>query len=96
MECTISEFELGVMRARMLDAARQKAQRGNLRISVPFGYAWQRDVGLGLDLRMQEIVRQVFARFRECGSSRQVLLRMTSEGVHLPRPSDGKRVTALE
>ncbi len=98
MKGSISEFELGVMRARMLDAARQKAQRGDLRISVPFGYAWHRDVGLGLDpdLRMQEVVRLVFARFRECGSARQVLLRMTAEGVHFPRPSDGKRMTALE
>ena len=98
MKGSISEFELGVMRARMLDAARQKARRGDLRIAVPFGYTWHREVGLGLDpdLRMQEVVRLVFARFRECGSARQVLLRMKAEGVHFPRPSDGKRMTALE
>ncbi len=98
MKGSISEFELGVMRARMLDAAQQKARRGDLRIAVPFGYTWHREVGLGLDpdLRMQEVVRLVFARFRECGSARQVLLRMKAEGVHCPRPSDGKRMTALE
>ena len=98
MKGSISEFELGVMRARMLDAARQKAKRGDLRIAVPFGYTWHREVGLGLDpdLRMQEAVRLVFTRFRECGSARQVLLRMKAEGVHFPRPSDGKRMTALE
>ncbi len=98
MKGSISEFELGVMRARMLDAARQKARRGDLRIGVPFGYTWHRNIGLGLDpdLRMQEVVRLVFARFRECGSARQVLLRLTAEGVHFPRPSDGKRMTALE
>jgi hypothetical protein len=79
MKGSISEFELGTMRTRMLDAARQKARRGELRISVPFGYLWHREVGLGLDpdLRMQEVIRLVFARFRECGSARQVLLRMT-------------------
>lgn len=98
MKGSISEFELGVMRARMLDAARQKARRGDLRIAVPFGYTWHRDVGLSLDpdLRMQEVVRLVFARFRECGSARQVLLRMKAEGVHSPRLSNGKRMTALE
>ena len=98
MKGSISEFELGVMRARMLDAARQKARRGDLRIGVPFGYIWHRDVGLGLDpdLRMQEVIRLIFARFRECGSARQVLLRLTAEEVHFPRPSDGKRMTALE
>ena len=55
MKGSVSEFELGTMRTRMLDAARQKARRGELRISVPFGYLWHREVGLGLDpdLRMQ-------------------------------------------
>jgi DNA invertase Pin-like site-specific DNA recombinase len=33
MKGSISEFELGVLRARMLDAARSKASRGELRIS---------------------------------------------------------------
>src|SRR5258706_9547203 len=36
MKGSISEFELGVLRARMLDAARSKARRGELRLSVPF------------------------------------------------------------
>jgi len=38
MKGSISEFELGVLRARMLDAARSKARRGELRIPVPIGY----------------------------------------------------------
>ena len=45
MKGSISEFELGVLRARMLDAARAKAQRGELRINVPVGYVWHRDTG---------------------------------------------------
>jgi DNA invertase Pin-like site-specific DNA recombinase len=98
MKGSISEFELGVLRARMLDAARSKAARGELRIGVPLGYIWHRQVGLGLDpdLRVQEVTRLIFAKFRECGSARQVLLRMTAEQVHFPRPSDGKRMTAFE
>jgi DNA invertase Pin-like site-specific DNA recombinase len=56
MKGSISEFELRTMRARMLDAARHKARRGELSIFVPFGYLWHREIGLGLDpdLRMQE------------------------------------------
>jgi DNA invertase Pin-like site-specific DNA recombinase len=98
MKGSISEFELGVLRAGMLDAARSKARRGELRIPVPIGYSWHREVGLGLDpeLRVQEVIRLIFARFRECGSARQVLLRMTTEQVHFPRPSDGKRMIAFE
>ncbi len=49
MKGTISEFETGVLRARMLGAARAKAKRGELRISVPIGYVWHREAGLGLD-----------------------------------------------
>ena len=42
MKGSISEFELGILRTRMLDAARSKAQRGELRLSVPIGYIWHR------------------------------------------------------
>ena len=98
MKGSISEFELGILRARMLDAARSKARRGELRISVPLGYAWHREAGLGLDpdLRVQEAVRMIFARFRELGSARQVLLRLSAEGLHFPRPSDGRCGTGFE
>src|ERR1700760_635789 len=62
MKGSISEFELGVLRARMLDAARSKARRGELRISVPIGYIWHREIGLGLDpdARVQEVTRRIF------------------------------------
>jgi excisionase family DNA binding protein len=98
MKGSISEFELGMLRARMLDAARAKARRGELRISVPAGYLWHREVGLGFDpdLRLQEAIRLIFARFRELGSARQVLLSLTADGLHFPRPSDGKRMTTFE
>lgn len=97
MKGSISEFELGVLRARMLDAARAKARRGELRLSVPFGYVWHREIGLGLDpdVRLQDVIRLVFARFRELGSARQVLLSMTADGVHFPRPSDEGRMTSF-
>jgi hypothetical protein len=98
MKGSISEFELGVLRARMLDAARSKAGRGELRISVPFGYIWHREVGLGLDpdRRLQEVIHLIFARFRVIGSARQVLLSMTADGIHFPRPSDEGRMTSFE
>lgn len=97
MKGSISEFELGVLRARMLDAARSKARRGELRLSVPFGYIWHREAGLGLDpdLRLQEVIRLIFARFRELGSARQVLLSMKTDQIHFPRPSDEGRMTSF-
>ncbi|HUH06777.1 MAG TPA: recombinase family protein, partial [Egibacteraceae bacterium] len=98
MKGSISEFELGVLRARMLDAARAKARRGELRISVPIGYVWHREIGLGLDpdMRIQEAIRLIFARFRELGSARQVLLSMTADRIHFPRPCDGRTLVAFD
>jgi len=98
MKGSISEFELGVLRARMLDAARAKARRGELRISVPIGYIWHREIGIGFDpdRRIQEVVRLIFARFRQLASARQVLLSMLAEGIHFPRPSDGKKLVTFD
>ncbi len=98
MKGSISEFELGILRSRMLDAARSKVRRGELRISVPIGYIWHREIGLGLDpdLRVQEVVRLVFARFRALGSARQTLLSLRREQVHFPRPSDSRTLVSFE
>ncbi|WP_085033738.1 recombinase family protein [Ensifer aridi] len=98
MKGSISEFELGIIRARMLDAARAKAKRGELRISVPIGYVWHRDYGLGFDpdLRLQQAIRTIFDRFRALGSARQTHLSLAAEGMFFPRPSDGKRLTSFE
>jgi DNA invertase Pin-like site-specific DNA recombinase len=98
MKGSISEFELGVLRSRMLDAARSKARRGELRLPVPIGYIWHREIGLGLDPdgRVQEVTRAIFQRFRELGSARQVHLALKAERVHFPRPSDGKKMTAFD
>jgi len=98
MKGTMSEFELGVLRKRMTEAMWAKAERGELRISVPIGFIWDRDGALGFDpdMRVQEAVRTIFTKFTELGSARQVHLWMTREGLHFPRPSDGKATTSFE
>lgn len=88
---TMSEFELTVMRQRLVEAAVAKARRGELRICVPVGYVWKHD-GLFVDpdRRVQEAIRSVFRLFDTLGSGRKVLLRMVHDGLMFPRPSDGK------
>jgi DNA invertase Pin-like site-specific DNA recombinase len=98
MKGSISEFELGILRSRMLDAARAKARRGELRLTVPIGYVWHREYGLTVDpdLRTQEVVRLIFARFRQHASARQTYLSLAAERVHFPRPSDGKKLVSFD
>jgi DNA invertase Pin-like site-specific DNA recombinase len=83
MKGSISEFELGILRARMLDAARSKARRGELRISVPIGYIWHREIGLGCDpdVKVQESIRLIFGHFRQLGSARQAHRKRQPMGV---------------
>ena len=95
---TMSEFELTVLRKRLLEAAVAKAKRGELRIPVPVGYVWTQDTGLALDpdRRVQEAIRSVFRLFDRLGSARQVLFHMRGEGLKFPRPSDGKTMATYK
>ena len=49
-----------------------------------------------LDRIIHNAHRLIFSQFRELGSARQVLLSMTEDQVHFPRPSDGKKLVAFE
>lgn len=94
---TMSEFELTLIRKRLVDAAVAKARRGELRISVPVGYIWSREGGLIMDpdRRIQDAIRTIFRLFERLGSATQVLLHMRREGLLFPRPVDGKSVSEL-
>ena len=98
MKGSISEFELNIIRSRMYEAAKSKARRGELRVSVPVGYTWDRHIGLGFDpdRRLQEVIRLVFRKFQELGSARRVLLWMASEKIHFPYPSNGRTLTSFD
>lgn len=94
---TMSEFELSLIRKRLVDAAVAKARRGELRIGVPVGYVWSRDEGLMMDpdRRIQDAIRTVFRLFERLGSATQVLLHMRREGLLFPRPVDAHRPAPL-
>jgi DNA invertase Pin-like site-specific DNA recombinase len=92
---TMSEFELTVMRRRLLDAALTKARRGELRFGVPIGLVWEPGgkIERDPDRRVQDALRTVFRLFDRLGSARKVLLRMRADRLLFPRPADGKRIT---
>jgi DNA invertase Pin-like site-specific DNA recombinase len=94
---TMSEFELTLLRKRMLEAALAKARRGELRVLVPMGYVWSAELGLMMDpdRRVQEAVRTIFRLFDRLGSARQVSLHMRREDLTVPRPLDGRHATPV-
>lgn len=94
---TMSEFELTVMRQRLLEGILAKARRGELRICVPVGYLWPKDTGLEMnpDLRIQEVIYSIFRLFDQLTSARQVMMQMQKDGLHFPRPVDSKRSSTL-
>jgi Recombinase zinc beta ribbon domain/Recombinase/Resolvase, N terminal domain len=88
---TMSEWELGIMRQRSLEALQQKAARGELYTTVPIGFLRTRDNRLELDpdLRIQQAIHLVFQQFAVTGSLRQALLWFRSERVELPAVAYG-------
>lgn len=94
---TMSEFELTLIRKRLVDAAVAKARRGELRIGVPVGYVWARGAELMMDpdRRIQEAIRCILRLFERLGSATQVLLHMRREGLLFPRPANGKSTSEL-
>ena len=77
---SLTVSELGILRTRMLEPLVRR-RGGGLRISVPIGYIWHREIGLGFDpdLRVQEAIRVIFSRSRQLGSARQVHLSLRAE-----------------
>ena len=86
MKGTMSELELSILRARSLEALKQKARRGELFVSVAVGYVRSgRDrIEQDPDLRVREAIALVFSRFSEMQSIRQVHLSLRREAILLP------------
>ena len=86
MKGTMSELELSLLRARSMEALRQKARRGELFSTVAVGYVrvGRGRIELDPDLRVREAIGLVFARFAEMQSIRQVFLSLRADRIALP------------
>ena len=89
---TMSEAELHVIRARMIGGIRNKAARGELRCPIPVGYIWAEDsdtMKMHPNEAVSAAIRNVFDRFAEMGSVRQVWRWFRDQG--LPFPIQSRR-----
>ena len=92
MKGTMSELELSLLRARSMEALKQKARRGELFFTVAVGYmkVGSDKIEKDPDLRVREAIGLVFIRFAEMQSVRQVFLSLRADKIKLPYiPSRG-------
>jgi DNA invertase Pin-like site-specific DNA recombinase len=83
---TMSEAELYLIRQRMLSARLAKAERGDLAIPLPIGYARRPsgEVTFDPDEQAQHVVRLVFSAFGRLGTLNAVLRYLVEHEVQLP------------
>src|SRR5260370_17089843 len=86
MKGTMSELELSLVRARSMEALKQKARRGELFFTVAVGYVkvGREKIEMDPDLRVREAIGLVFTRFAEMQSIRQVFLSLRGDQIALP------------
>jgi DNA invertase Pin-like site-specific DNA recombinase len=84
---TMSEAELHILKARMLEGKRAKARRGELVTPVPLGYVVQHPTGevtLDPDEQVQETVRLIFRSFERIRTVGGVLRYLARNGIRMP------------
>jgi DNA invertase Pin-like site-specific DNA recombinase len=90
---TMSEAELHLIRARLDGGLRNKAQRGELELSLPVGLDRDEDrrIVLTADEQVRHALGRVFELWRRIGSARQVVSVLRDEGQRVPRRTVGSR-----
>jgi DNA invertase Pin-like site-specific DNA recombinase len=87
---TMSEFELNLLRQRAQESLRQMIRRGEVLSQVAIGYVRTERHGIEMtpDLRVQEAIHGLFAKFQQTGSARQTLLWYRQNQLLLPTWSE--------
>lgn len=100
IKATISVVELRVLRLRLHQGKENKARRGELYPRLPPGYVWDATDKVVKDpnLRVQEAIGLVFAKFRETWSMRQTFKWFRDNDVELPvtKVQSGKQAIVFQ
>lgn len=89
---TMSEVETNLIKQRMLEGAKNKAKRGQLIYRLPVGLIKTEDNKIEKDPneRVCKTIKQIFLKFRETQSVRQVFLWFIQENITFPVTKYGK------
>lgn len=89
---TMSEAELHVLRTRLQGGIRSKARRGELRMPLPVGLAYDvlDRVILDPDRQVQQALRTFFEVYRRAGSALAVVKHFRRYGLNFPRRLRGR------
>lgn len=95
---TMSEYELGLLRQRSLEARNSKAQRGQLRFGLPPGLVWMPNgkIDKDPDARIADAIQLVFKKFFELGTVRQAWMWLCHQELSLPVTRQGTQGTRVE
>jgi len=95
---TMSEAELHIIKTRMRGGLLNKAQRGELHLSVPVGFAYDSEGKLVLDpdKQVQQSVHLLFQTYRRIGSAYGVMVYFNKQGLLFPRHSYSKIDVKME
>ena len=86
LKATMSEAELHILKARMLEARMAKARRGELGKPVPMGYVRRPsgEIILDPDEQAQATIRLVFDLYQRCGTIGKILRHLAINGIRMP------------
>ena len=96
---TMSEAELHILKQRMMQGKRNKAQRGELGFNVPIGYVRRPsgEIRFDPDEQAQQVVKLIFRKFEELGTLNAVLQYLVSHHIQVGvRPLSGLNKGDLE
>ena len=96
---TMSEVELHTMRNRLNRGRLNKAQRGELFYSVPWGYVLlaSGEVAFDPDEQVRNVVKLVFEKYAEFGTARSLFIWLLNHDIRIPiRPRRGANKGQIE
>lgn len=87
---SLNEYEISLLKERMIAGMENKAKRGELVRAVPVGFRITEDgkTEMDPDEAVRSALKEIFARFRRLGSARKVAISLREEGALLPRRRD--------